>query len=43
MSTSTGANYAELYYGTCEIELSKRYLKNLALHYQQCIDDGIGL
>jgi hypothetical protein len=42
MGRPPGANYAELYYGTWEIEFTKNYLDNLAL-YCRYIDDGIGL
>jgi hypothetical protein len=42
MGTPPGANYAELYYGTWEIEFLEYFLGNLAL-YCRYIDDGIGL
>jgi hypothetical protein len=42
MGTQPGANYAELYYGTWEIEFTETFLENLAL-YCRYIDDGIGL
>jgi hypothetical protein len=32
MGTPPGANYAELYYGTWEIEFTTNFLENLALY-----------
>jgi hypothetical protein len=42
MGTPPGANYAELYYGTWEMEFLDLFKTNLAL-YCRYIDDGIGL
>jgi hypothetical protein len=42
MDTPPGANYAELYYSTWEIEFLEYFLENLAL-YCRYIDNGIGL
>jgi hypothetical protein len=42
MGTPPGANYAELYYGTWEIDFADYFRTSLAL-YCRYIDDGIGL